>query len=84
MIGSGSGHTADMNKKLRENKELLKRSSYFGNTKSTPEGLPKIPNRIKQKIRKENKRRDIIRVIITIGLLISLGLFAFLLYSGQW
>jgi len=80
-MGSGSGHTADMSKKLRDNKELLKRKSYFGNSKPTPETLPKIPSRIKQQIRRENKRSSVIRIVITIILFALIGLIAVFMFA---
>ncbi|MCL2413941.1 MAG: hypothetical protein FWC94_01645 [Bacteroidales bacterium] len=81
-MGSGLGHTSDMNKRLCDNKELLKRSSYFGNSKPTQKTLPKIPNKTKQQIRRENKRSDIIRAVVTIILFALIGLIAVFMFAG--
>jgi len=81
-MGSGLGHTSDMKKRLRDNKEMLKRNSYFDKSKPTPEALPKVPSRLKDQIRRENKRSDIIRVVITILLFFSIVLFAVFMLAG--
>lgn len=82
-----SGFISDKNNTINRNKQML-RDSYFKQAKKTTdekkttlEYSAKIPNKMKQQIRRENKRREIIRSVLTITILVLIGLFAFLLFT---
>jgi len=84
IMAGGIGIISDKDSTLSRNKDLLKRSSYFENSKPLPDEkkITKTPSHIKNQIHKENKRGDIIRAIVVIFFLIAMVSFVFLLFNG--
>ncbi|MCL2027984.1 MAG: hypothetical protein FWG79_05790 [Bacteroidales bacterium] len=85
----GSGFISDMNNRLKSNKRLSKRDTYYGRSrtsfdkKNTSLGeLAKIPSETRRKFHRENRWSDIIGAIVTISLLAMIGFVAFCLYMG--
>jgi chorismate synthase len=64
---------------LKDNRRHLRNSGRlkksFDKRNTSMNKLPKIPNKMKQKIRRENRRSDIIGAIITIVLLAMIAHF---------
>jgi hypothetical protein len=88
MYGAG-GFISRMIDSLKDNKRPLKRNyihpkKSFDKENTSLRKLATIPNEMKEKIRRENRRSDIIGAVITIGLLAMLVLSAFILYSSGW
>jgi len=73
---AGMGFIWDFNKKLEERKQLSRRKSRFEESSDNKE-VKKVPNHIKQQVRKENKRRNIISAVVTIILIVFALLMIF-------
>ena len=71
---AGTGFILDFNNNLKNNKRLRKKV-VFDKKKTSLAGFGKIPKEVRQNIRKENKRSNLIRAIITIFVLVTFVAF---------